>query len=96
MFVVLALMALGALLVLLAATPDHGGSLLEQHGALGALVAGAGYVLWLCDHKNAGVYFGLVFGASAALIDPSRIYLGCAGLAFTAGARYLQVKLRIT
>ncbi len=83
---------LGGLLSLESSLPYHI-SLAEARGFIGAAVVAGAYILWIIGTQPRNLYFGMVFGGTAALIDKDKILVGLVGLALVCVARFIQFKI---
>jgi hypothetical protein len=83
---------IGGLLSLESAIPYHV-SIADARGFIGPAVVAGACVLWLSDAQPRNLYFGIVFGGTAALIDKDKILVGLVGLALVCVARFIQLKI---
>jgi hypothetical protein len=82
----------GALLSIASSLPYHV-AFTDVRSFVGPAVVAVAYVLWLAEAQPRDLYFGIVFGGTAALIDKDKILIGLIGLALVCIARTIQFKV---
>lgn len=86
-------MFLGAAISFLSSVPYHANSFAETHSVIGISLITIAYLLWIADANPRSLYFGVVLGGWAALIDKEHVVMGLVGLSLTCIARFIDFKL---
>ncbi len=86
-------MILGAAISFISSVPYHSNSFAETHSVIGISLITIAYLLWVVEANPINLYFGVVLGGWAALIDNEHVVMGLVGLSLTCIARFIYFKL---